>query len=99
MKIANVKESDIRYENNYGYIMVRIYPDNPYYIMTSEGHINEHRLIMAQHLKRPLDKEEIVHHNNGKKDDNRIENLKLFKNVTEHQNYHRKLEKMILKLL
>lgn len=37
----------------------------------------QHHVVMEQHMGRPLHPDETVHHRNGVRDDNRIENLEL----------------------
>jgi HNH endonuclease len=66
---------------------VSIYkPEHPNAMI--DGYILEHRFIMSEFLGRPLTKEEIVHHKNNIRNDNRIENLELFSSVGEHISTH-----------
>lgn len=67
-----------------GYVMVKDW-SHPY--ADSKGYVREHRLVMERHLGRYLMPDEEVHHINGKKDDNRIENLELL-TKKEHRHEH-----------
>lgn len=73
-----------------GYILEFVKDDSPFSIMKAyEGrnYVMQHRLVMATHLGRPLTKEETVHHKNGIKSDNNIENLELW--ATKHHSGQR----------
>lgn len=48
---------------------------------------DEHRVVMEQHLGRKLNPDEVVHHINGNKFDNRIENLSVM-SKSDHAKLH-----------
>jgi len=65
-----------------GYMIIKTAPETPGVKLASMGRAHwmwAHRYVMQQKLGRPLLKTERVHHINGRKNDNRPENLELWK--------------------
>ena len=67
----------------YIYVMKHGHP-----LSNGQNYVMQHKIIMEKHLGRYLSPKEVVHHINGIRDDNRLENLKLFANTTEHSKFH-----------
>ena len=60
---------------SHGYIKIRVSKDHPF--CDKDGMVFEHRRVMELAIGQYLNPWEIVHHKNGVKDDNRLENLEL----------------------
>lgn len=71
-----------------GYILIYA-PCNPF---SRNGYVLEHRLIVEQKINRLLTPNETIHHINGKKDDNRIDNLFLFKSQKDHKSFENQVQ-------
>lgn len=69
-------------KGEYQYALVR---DHPH--ATKNGYVLYHRIVMENHLGRLLNEDEVVHHKNHDKLDNRIENLEVLNNK-EHNRKH-----------
>ena len=77
-------------KNRKGYVL--IYKPDHKYSLIKKGWILEHRAVVEDFLKRRLKSGECVHHIDGHKKNNKIENLMLFKNNAEHQKFHAKIK-------
>lgn len=71
-----------------GYIRI-LHPKHPF--ACKSGYIKRSRLIMEKILERYLSKEEIVHHINRIRTDDRPKNLQLFANHSTHIKFHHSL--------
>lgn len=73
-----------------GYILIYM-PDHKY--VNCSGYVREHRLKMERKLNRYLSPREVVHHIDGDRSNNKLNNLMLFPSNKEHIVYEKSLIK------
>ena len=79
-KNPNWKGGKIRDDKGYIQILVDYHPSGKKHIRGGKNagfYVPEHRLVMEKYLDRYLHRWEHIHHRNGIRDDNRIENLEI----------------------
>ena len=78
---ANGRSGPSRRLTAHGYVAVRVPVDHPHAWgpsgLKSHRYAYEHVCVAMGHLGRPLREEEVVHHRNGDRTDNRWENLEV----------------------
>lgn len=79
---SNPRWNGGRTSTSKGYVLVLAPEGHKAY---ENGYALEHRIVMEKHLGRPLEHHEYVHHKNGIRHDNRIENLELWAKKPESQ--------------
>jgi len=85
---------------DFGYVLIY----NPTHPNATRNYIREHRLVMEKKLGRYLKSTEYIHHKNGIKNDNRLENLQLIDSGKHSKKYfelmeeNNKLKKEIIEL-
>ena len=72
---GSTPSSRTRRIGNHGYALL-YWPDHPN--ATAAGYVSEHVAVMVDAIGRPLHAGESVHHKNGDRLDNRLENLELW---------------------
>jgi hypothetical protein len=80
-RTVEIPKGDQHYNWKRGYYVTSGYvyeyaPEHPC-ADSRKGYVQQHRLIMENHIGRYLDDSEMVHHINGDRQDNRIENLEI----------------------
>jgi len=83
MGIKRIRRADLQHNSRWnggtftdkrGYVYQK---DRSHPGRNSHNYVQVHRLVMEEIIGRPLKKEEIVHHKNGVKNDNRPKNLEI----------------------
>ena len=90
LKKFGVRKQNGRKTTQEGYVKI-FSPDHPN--RDANKYVYEHRLVMEKKLERHLTKKEVVHHIDGDKLNNKIQNLELFESAQKHKAFHKKIDK------
>lgn len=80
-------------KGDYDYALVKDHPN-----ATSNGYVLYHRVVMENYLGRLLYSDEVVHHKDGNKHNNTIDNLEVLSNK-EHSTLHAKRGRTYVELV
>lgn len=80
-------------KGDYDYALVKDHPN-----ATSNGYVLYHRVVMENYLGRLLYSDEVVHHKDGNKHNNTIDNLEVLSNK-EHSALHAKRGRAYVELV
>ncbi len=86
-KRKSIDHTGLTHLNSGRYVIVHR-PDHP--MSGKNGKLLEHRLVMSEHLGRLLGRHEVVHHKDGNRSNNSIENLELLQGHKAHAEVHAK---------
>ena len=92
---TNIPWIVLRRINKEGYLLALV-PNHPN--ARKDGYLYDHRVVMENFLGRLLLNTEVVHHINGVRDDNRIENLELM-TLASHSSLHHKTGESCVELI
>jgi len=90
-KNPNWKGGTVINSNGYALILKRNHPHS-----NNRSYVKRSKLVMEKYLGRYLEPEEVVHHENEIRHDDRKENLRLFESKGKHMVFHNKMRQNML---
>lgn len=87
-QVVHVAPIGYRRITSHGYAIIKV--PVGHHLRQKNGYAYEHRLVAESKLGRPLNSDELVHHRNGNRLDNSIENVIVVDGIAGHKVHHRK---------